>query len=314
MLLALALSATLLACATGTTPPANGRAPRESSVSPSMTRPGSCVPSDGATTPTQVEVLVAGTTRTARVHVPASLDPATSPPLMLLFHGFAGSPEEMERATDMSTKADEEGFVAVYPQGIGSPPAWELRGSQDARFVAALLPALAAQVCFDPGRVYATGFSMGGGMATVLGCRMADRIAAIAPVSGVNLPDEELECRPSRAVPMIAFHGVLDELLPYDGGRAPGRYPHVVAAETAAAAWAERNGCDTAVERRSGPIDTVNVLAWSACDAPVELYSIINRGHTWPGSPLDVSAETAGDISATDLIWDFVSRHAIRDR
>lgn len=254
----------------------------------------------------EFSVAVGGGTRTALVHVPDDMDAGSPPPLVLVFHGFAGSPEDMEAGSGMSAKADEVGFIAVYPAGLGSPAGWDLVGGDDAAFIEGLLASMAAQVCFDPRRVYASGFSMGGGMATAVGCRMADRIAAIAPVSGVNLADEIAPCQPSRPMPYIAFHGVLDGVLPYAGGPLRGPYPEVIGAEAAAAAWAKHNGCGSEPQPQPVINQTVEPMFWTGCAAPVEFYRITNRGHTWPGSPLDVSPETVDDINATDVIWDFL--------
>lgn len=229
-----------------------------------------------------------------------------------MFHGFGGSPQNIEAGSGMSDKADDAGFIVAYPAGLGSRAGWDLTGTDDLDFVDALLTSLAAQTCFDPRRVYASGFSMGGGMTTIVGCRLADRIAAIAPVSAVNLAADQLPCLPSHPMPFLAFHGLLDDVLPYGGGAVPlGRYPEVIGAESAAAAWAARNACESPPQPQPVINRTVEPLFWPGCAAPVELYRITNRGHTWPGSPLDVSADTADDIQATDLIWEFFANQAL---
>lgn len=230
---------------------------------------------------------------------------------MLVFHGFGDSPVGIETGTGMSDQADRAGFIAVYPQGSGFSPQWDLVGTDDIAFVDELLSRLEAELCFDLRRVYATGFSMGGGMANIVGCQLAERIAAIAPVSGIYLPGDSESCMPSRPVPVIAFHGVVDDVLPYGGGPAPGQYPEMIGVETWAAGWADRNECGAGPESQPAIIATVEPPFWTGCAAPVELYPIANRGHSWPGSPLDASPATEDDISAADLIWDFFSRHAL---
>jgi len=284
------------------------------SASAPTDRPASAAcAADRAATRT-VTVDVGDRARSALVHAPEAAEGGSAPPLVLAFHGFASSPDDMAAGTGLSTKADEAGFVVVYPAGAGTPAAWELVGETDTDFVAALLAALESQICFDPSRVYATGFSMGGGMAGMVACRLADRIAAVAPVSGVHLTDATARCRPTRPVPVVTFHGVLDEVLPYEGGPAPGRYPKVIGAEAWAVTWAGRNGCDAdakAVERVSGTVDR---LSWTGCEAPVELYRITNRGHSWPGSPFDASPETVDDLPATTVLWEFLARHALPGR
>lgn len=260
----------------------------------------------------EFSVQVGQRTRTALVHVPAGSDVSRPPPLVLMFHGFGGSPQNIEAGSGMSVKADEAGFIVAYPAGLGSRAGWELIGTEDLDFVDALLTSLAAEMCFDPHRVYASGFSMGGGMTTAVGCRLADRIAAIAPVSAVNLADDKVLCQPSRPMPFLAFHGLLDDVLPYGGGAVPlGRYPEVIGAEFAAAAWAERNACESTPQPQPVINQTVEPMFWTGCAAPVELYRITNRGHTWPGSPLDESADTANDIHATDVIWEFFSHQVL---
>lgn len=259
----------------------------------------------------EVNLTVGNQTRTALLHVPESVDPGMPPPLVLVFHGFAGSPVAMEVGSDMSEKADEAGFVAVYPEGTGFSPQWDLVGADDTEFVDRLLTTLEGEVCFDPRRVYASGFSMGGGMANIVACRLAGRIAGLASVSGVYLPTHSESCMPSRPVPVIAFHGKLDDVLPYDGGTAPGTYHEVIGVEDWAVDWADRNGCAEGPERQPAISEAVEPLFWIGCAAPVELYPVANRGHTWPGSPLDVSPETMDDISATDLIWDFFARQSL---
>ena len=79
----------------------------------------------------------------------------------------------------------------------------------------ALIDDLVASQCVDPKRVFATGFSMGGGMTNVLACRLADRFAAVAPVAGNHGETWGGTCAPSRPVPIMAFHGTQDSFLPY---------------------------------------------------------------------------------------------------
>ena len=59
------------------------------------------------------------------------------------------------------------------------------------------------------------GFASGGIMATVLACGAADRIAAVAVVSGMTSFEG---CDPSRPVPMLGVHGTGDPVLLFNGG------------------------------------------------------------------------------------------------
>ena len=215
--------------------------------------------------------------------------------------------------TAFSDKADAAGFVAVYPQAIDSQ--WDIQGGTDVAFISALIDRLTASGCADATRVYATGMSLGAGMANVLGCRLSERLAAIGPVAGPYGPGWEGSCTPSRPVPVIAFHGMIDGTVPYaggqilDGGVPAAGTPPVVAVESWAAGWAERNGCATGpiLERSIGQVD---LLGWEGCAAPIEFYRVRDGGHSWPGTALP-DPDVNRDVNATDLTWAFFSRFTL---
>ena len=101
---------------------------------------------------------------------------------------------------------------------------------------------------------------------------------------------------------MISFHGTNDKVVPLEGLPAPWFDPHV---SEIMQSWAEHNGCDPAViEERVG--SEVLRYRWAGCDAPVEWYLVEGGGHTWPGAAeREALGHTTGDISATELIWNF---------
>jgi len=287
-------------------------------ASPSVTagetaRSGGC-DSMSREVPTTIELAVDGRRRDALLYAPPLTTNGESSkpmPLVLMFHGYSSSPEDFEALTAMSKKADDAGFILVYPRAIENPSRWDLAGARDTTFVDALLTELEARLCVDTRRVYAAGHSMGGGMAKLIGCRLAYRVAAIASVSGLYGPAWGDPCNPSRAVPVVAFHGVIDPIVPYGGGpvNATGA-PPVIAVQAWAADWARRNGCSGEPEVQPA-IGEVEPLVWKGCTAPVELYRIPHGGHTWPGSAIDDPALTTQDISANDIIWGFFARQEL---
>jgi poly(3-hydroxybutyrate) depolymerase len=116
---------------------------------------------------------------------------------------------------------------------------------------------------------------------------MADRIAAAAPVSAY-LPKRP--CKPARPMPMMSFHGVEDQLLPYQGGGKSSQIPF----ETWGADWAKRNGC-AGKPKETQYKATVEQLKYAGCKAPVVLYRVHKNGHTWPGHPLGLDRATMID-------------------
>jgi polyhydroxybutyrate depolymerase len=166
----------------------------------------------------------------------------------------------------------------------------------DVAYVADVIDAVSGQVCIDEARVHATGFSGGGRMSSLLGCRLNSRIASIAPVAGLRWPGP---CE-GRPVPVLTFHGLADRQNPYEG-QVPGRGGEwVESVPEALAGWARHNGCsvEPRLEDPEGPLST---LRYEACgqDADVRIVRIDGLGHTWPRD----------DVDATAVMWEFFRSH-----
>jgi polyhydroxybutyrate depolymerase len=255
------------------------------------------------------QITSSGVSRHYILYMPSGYQPGVSLPLVLNFHGFSSNSKEEENLTAMSAKADRENFFVAYPDGIDAK--WSdgpgADGKQDQQFVRDLISTLKSQYSIDPKRIYATGISNGGGMTNRLGCDMADVIAAIAPDSGAY--NFWQECHPARPVPVLAFHGLDDHIVPYEGGTPKSMEPPI---EEWAAAWAERDGCNT-TPAVTTPTDGVTVRMWTGCqgDAEVILYTLAKHGHSWPGSPVMPKLITSQAVNATDLMWDFFKAHPL---
>ena len=270
--------------------------------------------------------------RTAIVHPPEGATGKDPLPVVLSFHGAGETAEAKYDLDGMVTLADEQGFVVVYPQGlvgdagpISGVTGWDIEGTttDEPAFVAALLDTLGAQVCIDESKVVAAGISNGGGMALLLGCALPERIAVVAAVEPAVM---DADCPDgTRVVPTIVFHGLDDQIVPFDGSVAMGlaSIPDVMEAR------AFTNGCkgDPTVETVNS---TVERTTWNVCAVPTVLYTLQNHGHAWPGHPLPISADelaqyigdefltgmtadefaanlllTNNSIDATALIWEF---------
>lgn len=249
------------------------------------------------------------------LHVPASYDPSTATPLVISLHGAALWPAGQMEVSQWNRVADQHGFIVVYPSGVSGhgPRVWNVnRGpglALDVRFIADLIDALEATHNIDPARIYANGLSNGGGMAWVLSCTLSDRIAAVGMVGSAFLLPSSW-CTDTRPVPMVTFHGTADPATPYHGGTswvAPNPFPDIPAWT---AAWARRNHCAPT------PIDAqvsadVTHRAFTGCDAPVELYTILGGGHTWPGGgalPEWFVGRTTRSIDASAVMWEFFQK------
>lgn len=282
---------------------------------------------------------VAGTSRRYLVSAPG-WDGGEPLPVVLDFHGLAEGAEVHAQMSQLGPKGVDEGFITVFPHGTGEPVRWngelDPSANPDLEYVTALLDTVESERCVDRARVYATGLSNGAMMSSTLACVMADRIAAIAPVAGIQMPDG---CDPERPVPVLTFHGTADPLLMFNGGintdalapvlgggdeadggtttttppppdlEGPG-YPETVGQ------WAALNGCDDAFTDEDVSDMVVHRTYDCPAEAPVEFYIIEGGGHTWPSSEFSQSIEsivgpTTFDIDASELAWTFFQQFSL---
>lgn len=269
---------------------------------------------------TRLKLAASGLEREYLLYVPGSYDSTKATPLVISLHGGAMWPAAQMEVSQWNRVADEHGFIVVYPSAVSGrgPRAWSADGgldqSVDGRFIADLIDTLRATYNIDPARIYANGLSNGGGMTFVLSCIMSDRIAAVGVVAvAIFLPWSG--CTDPRPVPMIAFQGTADPVVPYFGGKtwvAPVSFPHF---PKWAASWARRNQC------APNPVDSavatgVTRRSYANCadDATVALYIIRGGGHTWPGGgpmPEWFVGPTNRNIDASRQMWAFFREHRL---
>jgi polyhydroxybutyrate depolymerase len=266
------------------------------------------------------------------VHVPKSYDEAKPTPVVLAFHGGGSHAEQMVRFCGLNGKADEAGFIAVYPSGTGRLPrmltfnggnccGYAMRNEvDDVAFVRALLDDLATVANVDPKRVYATGMSNGAIISYRLASELSDRIAAIAPVAG---PMGTETCSPKRPVPVMHFHGTDDEFAAFKGGPGPKSLSRTdfYSVEHSIQAWVKANGCpaEPKVEQLPDKADdgmtvTRKTYGPGRNGSEVILLVIEGGGHTWPGreTPAKWLGDVTKDIAANDLMWEFFQRHPMK--
>ncbi len=192
-----------------------------------------------------------------------------------------------------------------------------MQNRDDVGFIQQIITQVSETYCIDTSRIYVNGLSNGGGMTHRLACEAAELFAAVGMVAGAYnpLPDG---CNPSRPVPIIAFHGTDDRIVPYHGGQGGGfDLPDV---HSWAAEWAERNECELTSETLSVPLAVdYSALHYSDCADTVEviLYTIHDGGHTWPGGgpqPELFVGKTSQDINASETMWAFFSRYSLDNR
>ncbi len=267
--------------------------------------------------------------RTYLVHVPKNYDPQTPTPVVLALHGVAMNGPMMVVFSGLDKKADEVGFIVVYPSGTGVGPflKWNARGLKgdmtegqvdDVEFISKLLDQLAGLVNVDQKRVYAAGISNGGMMCYLLASELSDRIAAIAPVAGRIVIEDS---KPKRPVSVIHFHGLQDDIVPFESPKR--RTPSLTGAKgvnESIQTWVDLNGCNAApkTDTLSKEGDEMKVTRKTYVggkdDSEVILIVIKEGGHTWPGQdpPVGFIGKSAKNISANDLMWEFFEKHPMK--
>ncbi len=274
-------------------------------------------------------IVSSGQKREYLLYVPRSYDRAKPTPLVISMHGGALWPAAQMEISRWNRVADEHGFIVVYPSGTGVPKHWSMEGWRtpsrmpNVIFISELIDTLEAAYNIDPTRIYADGFSNGGGMSFAVSCRLSHRVAAVGAVAAAQFLPMNW-CKDSRPVPMVAFHGTADRFMPYKGGSPPfGPSPRSPPSPTGlfpavrdwVASWARRNRC--------GPNPVESVVAmdvtraeYTNCaeDAAVALYTIQEGGHTWPGGkpmPEWIVGPTSRSIDATRQMWAFFREHQL---
>jgi polyhydroxybutyrate depolymerase len=239
--------------------------------------------------------------RIYRLFVPPGYDGRTPLPLVLDLHPSGGTSAGQARTSGFEDLAARERFVVASPQaenGRWNVPVQESR-ADDVIYIKDVIDHVSAQVCIDATRIFATGFSGGGRMASLLGCVLNSRIAAIAPVASLRWPSP---CS-GRPVPVLTFHGLADSQNPYDGNVVGRNGEWVESVPDALAGWARHNGCksDLIREDPAGPLST---MRYQECRdaAEVRMIRIDGLGHAWPKAEID----------ATPAIWQFFKSNPLR--
>jgi polyhydroxybutyrate depolymerase len=260
-------------------------------------------------------LFVDGQLRGYYEHVPDAYDGTTPVPLVLMLHGRGGSGLVFETITGFSAKADQEGFIVIYPNALGNPRAWNTSWSPgsgydpqiDIDFLTALLDTLETRLNIDPSRIYVGGQSSGACMSYLIGSTLSDRIAAIGDVGGAvgsTIEFQHLEAPPpDQPVSTVIFHGLQDDLVPYFGG-AGSDFPHIHWRSVLYSAlfWVSADGC--ALFPQTDTSDDGNIIRDTFTDGAagteVVVYTIVDGSHPWP--PVTT-------LAVTDEMWNFFVNH-----
>jgi len=282
-------------------------------------------------------------TRYYDVHVPPSYTGVAAVPLVVDIHGFSSNKTDQRSLSGFSALSDAAGFIVAYPQGLhGDPaddeapyppavplqqvegPSWNagdyccgqalVEGTDDVGFLRTMVADIAATGNIDPQRIYVTGLSNGGFLTQRLACEAADLFAAAASVASPGAFDPLTDCNPSRPIPVIAFQGYTDQLVPYAGGYLLGdpTLPSVPSAQATLGFWRDENGC-----AGSTPDEVFDTGPSSQCEqynqcqegVLVELCSVTGLAQSPLLGHILYFNEDGLDVAAR--AWSFMSAHTL---
>ena len=287
-------------------------------------------------------ILTLGPTRDKReviLHIPPLYDPNGQFPLLIVFHGGGQNAAGIREFTGLDAAADNYGFMVAYPNGSGRPGSEQLSWNagyccgyaqenniDDVGFTEALIDFFISHYPIDPDRIYLTGLSNGGMMAYRAGAELADQVAGIAPVAGslggqlveggeIIMPDI-----PTSPVAVMAFHGMKDERVLYQGGISnPEKSPvsldprSDISVTDSIGFWAGANGCDGQPSEKTLKDGTVIIDRYQNClgNADVVLVTLVNGCHQWPSTALgSQAAQSPSDgVCANQMMLEFFLAH-----
>ncbi len=233
-------------------------------------------------------ITVNGTARNYLVYAPSNL--GENRPLLISCHGMNQDAAYQKSQLQIESIADTAKFVTVFPDGINK--GWDISGDRDINFVLALIDAMVTKYKINRNCVYLSGFSMGGMFTYHAMNRIADKIAAFAPISGYPMGGTTANAS-VRPIPIIHTHGTGDDVVNFGG------------VQGALNAWIQHNHCSSqaSVVTSYRGASHVTRRTWGSGDNGVEvvLMELKDKGH-WISNDI---------VKTGDEIWKFCKRYSL---
>ena len=232
------------------------------------------------------------------LRVPRLTQPA---PTIVVMHGYSGTPEAIEKFSELTDRANARGVAVVYPEGTATPAGgfgwstgaglFSTSATDDVEALREMIDAAIDTGCVDGERMVIAGESNGAGMALVVICdeRMRSRFSAAVLV--IPAIDDAVLARCDRnqnmPIGVSVVAGKLDETVGY----AEGRPPFLGAEEWFQTVASLVNDCPPQTPLRLEIDAFVERLDMSGCAGCTEMFAIADGTHTWPGS-----SQGSGDL------------------
>lgn len=275
------------------------------------------------------EIQADGLRRTYTVYEPAGHNSKKPAAVVIMLHGAGGTGEGVIRETAWDKKAEQEGFLVVFPDALRvnqdaepsfltNPQMWNdgskrgsglLHNADDVKFLSLVLDDLAKKYVIDHKAIFITGFSSGASMLFKAANELPGKFAAIAPVSGHYWPPSVPPI--GKPTPTIMIIGTADPLNPFEGG--PISLPWGIFEQPpfmkSIHLWSKQNKFPADLKEAPGKpgvkILRITDKGYDWC----RVYIVEGLGHMWPGGeaifPESFIGKDPGSLDATKIIWDY---------
>jgi poly(3-hydroxybutyrate) depolymerase len=242
-----------------------------------------------------ISITFSNASRKYILRVPDGYD-NNHPYRLVLAYAWSGASASQVVSANYFTFAtlDSKNTVFAAPDAADGAGSWS---NGDVALTDAILAQIEGDLCIDKTRVFATGFSFGGGMAMALACTRADVFRAVAFFSGADLTNS---CPATLTKPIAYYASQASE----DSGGLSTTSP--ITGERKQAQFAEVNGCtpepsSTTFPAAGQPHVCTNYKNCSV-GHPTE-YCVFNGPHGWepkdPGQTMSWNAPEA---------WKFITQ------
>ena len=242
-----------------------------------------------------ITITFSGASRKYILRVPDGYDSSLA---YRLVFAFAESGSSAQSVADrnyftMATLDTTKKTIFAAPDAVGSAGSWS---KTDVDFTDAILAALEADLCIDTTRIFATGFSFGGGMSLAIACTRADVFRGVAFFSGADLTGS---CPTTLTKPIAYYASQASQ-------DSSGMTSSPMMGEVKQAEFAAINGCTVEPASTTFPAagQAHTCTNYKGCSSghPTE-YCVFNGGHGW--EPKDPGQSTSWDAPEA---WKFITQ------
>lgn len=276
-----------------------------------------------------------------KIHIPkkaetteSSKPSSNAPPTKALWIALHGGGGNMNLQADdqyykLISKSDQEGFIAVFPNGSsrfnsGELATWNAgkccgyardNKSDDVAFIKAMIIEIKKHANIDTKRIIISGMSNGAMMGYRLACDIPDMFTHLAAVAGT---DNTINCEPSRKISILHIHAKDDAHVQFKGGAGKDAVDKELITDFTSvpdtlAKWKKLNHCTDKTTTILKEKDHQCDLSPECADhTQIQLCTSESGGHSWPGGKKPRNrGPTPANFSANDLIWNFVNQNKI---